>query len=1274
MARAQPKSLRLRFRRGLPNDSAMIRRLYVEKRPEYAIEAQEILHDLRDCLGIDSIRSLRLLMRYDVEGVDDAVWQRARDTIFSEPPLDQIFEESTPIGEAERAFGMEYLPGQYDQRADSAQQCLRLLADCQPTVRTARIMILSGVEVKGEFQRIREYLINPVDSREASLDKPESLQRAVRAPGKVARLEGLISMDEAALSGLLKELGLAMTLEDLVFCQKYFRDIEKRDPSLTEIKLLDTYWSDHCRHTTFLTEITDVKIADGALNEPVKSAWQSYQDARKYVYGERSDRPVCLMDIALMGMKALRRQGHLPNLEESEEVNAASIVVPVDVDGKPEEWLVMFKNETHNHPTEIEPFGGAATCLGGAIRDPLSGRSYVYQAMRVTGAADPRVAVSETLPGKLPQRKITRKAADGYSSYGNQIGLATGMVHEVYHPGYMAKRMEIGAVIAAAPRNQVMRGEPEPGDIIVLVGGHTGRDGIGGATGSSKEHTETALENSAEVQKGDAPTERKLQRLFRNPEVSRMIKRCNDFGAGGVSVAIGELAPSLEIDLDAVPLKYAGLDGTEIALSESQERMAVVLDKKDVGAFIAASDKENIGAVAVADVTDSGRLTMTWQGDRIVDISREFLDTNGVRQTTTIAVNHPESDANPLLEKTAASNGDSNFAKTWTGVLADLNVCSQKGLVEMFDSTVGSGSVLHPFGGLQRATPVEAMCAKIPLLRGKTTTGTLMSFGFDPEIAQWSPFHGALHAVVESVSRVIASGGNLDDVRLTLQEYFPRTRNDPARWGLPFAALLGAWEAQRELKTAAIGGKDSMSGTFQELDVPPTLVSFAVSPVELRRVISPEFKQAGRCVYLLEVPLDDNFVPDWEALRQIYAGVSAAIACGDIKAASVVRKGGLAAAISKMSFGNQIGFTAAANIPADKWFSRLPGSLVIEWAGETAPEISGAELLGETSDAATIQVGAHAFAIPELQKAWEAPLEDVFPTRAPDQNTASIPHQLFEPHVRVQSTRRTAKPRVLIPVFPGTNCEYDSQRAFEEQGAEVELQVFRNRSYHEVEDSINALAASLEKSNILMLPGGFSAGDEPDGSGKFIATVFRNPRLADAVMKLLQQRDGLVLGICNGFQALIKLGLLPHGEIRPQTAEDPTLARNHLGRHISCYARTKVVSKRSPWLSLCEMGGEYLIAMSHGEGRLVGPPQVLSKLFENDQVATQYVNAQGLPTHDLPENPNGSYLGIEGLVSPCGRIFGKMGHSERAGRFIGVNVPGPKYQPIIASGVAYFKG
>lgn len=1272
MARAQPKSLRLRFLRGLPNDSAMIRRLYVEKRPEYAIEAQEILHDLRDCLGIDSIRSLRLLMCYDVEGVEDSVWERARDTIFSEPPLDLIFEESLPIGPDERAFGMEYLPGQYDQRADSAQQCLRLLADCQPTVRSARILIFSGVEGDEDFNRIREYMINPVDSREASLDMPESLQRAVRAPEKVARLEGMIGMDEAGLRGLLSELGLAMTLEDLAFCQKYFRDTEKRDPSLTEIKLLDTYWSDHCRHTTFLTEITDVKIADGDLNLPVKSAWDSYQEARNFVYGERTDRPICLMDIALMGMKALRRQGHLANLEESEEVNAASIVVPVDVDGQPQEWLVMFKNETHNHPTEIEPFGGAATCLGGAIRDPLSGRSYVYQAMRVTGAADPRVPVSETLPGKLPQRKITRKAAEGYSSYGNQIGLATGMVHEVYHPGYLAKRMEIGAVIAAAPRDQVMRGEPAPGDIIVLVGGHTGRDGIGGATGSSKEHTETALENSAEVQKGDAPTERKLQRLFRDPQVSRMIKRCNDFGAGGVSVAIGELAPSLDINLDAVPLKYAGLDGTEIALSESQERMAVVLESKDVDAFIAASAKENIGAVAVANVTDSGRLTMTWQGDRIVDISREFLDTNGVRMTTTIEVQHPAPEGNPLLEK-AGSQGEGELAKNWASNLADLNVCSQKGLVEMFDSTVGSGSVLHPFGGSQRATPGEAMCAKIPLLKGKTTTGTLMSFGFDPQLAQWSPFHGALHAVVESVSRVIASGGELGDVRLTLQEYFPRTRNDPSRWGLPFAALLGAWEAQRELKTAAIGGKDSMSGTFQELDVPPTLVSFAVSPVKLRRVISPEFKQAGRSVYLLEVPLNEQFIPDWEVLRQIYSGVASAIAGGDITSASVVRKGGIAAAISKMCFGNQIGFEAVNDFPAEKWFARLPGSFVVEWAGASAPQIPGARLLGATHEPNQIKVNGNEFAITELQRTWEEPLEDVFPTHLPTESR-TIPHQLFEPHVRPLSSTRTAKPRVLIPVFPGTNCEYDSQRAFEEQGAEVDLQVFRNRNYHEVEESIHALAASLDKSNILMIPGGFSAGDEPDGSGKFIATVFRHPRLADAVMKLLRHRDGLVLGICNGFQALIKLGLLPHGEIRPQTPADPTLARNHLGRHISCYARTKVVSKRSPWLSLCEMGGEYLIAMSHGEGRLVGPPEVLSNLFKNDQVATQYVNAQGLPTENLPENPNGSYLAIEGLVSPCGRIFGKMGHSERSGRFIGINVPGPKYQPIIASGVAYFKG
>jgi len=1245
----------------------MIRRVYVEKRPQYRHEAAALKADMERDLQITGLPELRYLLRYDVEGIAGAVWTQALQSLFAEPAIEEIFEEPT-WPESASLFAVEYLPGQFDQRADSAQQCLKILADCDPVVRCAEVYLFEG-EVSGDdLERIKRYRINPVDSREAILELPGSLQQPVVEPPPVQRLADFQSHDAAALEDLHTRLGLAMSTADLAFCQAWFRDEAKRDPSLTEIKLLDTYWSDHCRHTTFLTEITDVEIEPGPFNEPVRKAWERYRAARREVYGDQTDdRPVCLMDIALMGMKTLRKAGKLPALEESEEVNAASIVVPVEVAGKEEEWLVMFKNETHNHPTEIEPFGGAATCLGGAIRDPLSGRSWVYQAMRVTGSGDPRQPVAETLPGKLPQRKITLEAAHGYSSYGNQIGLATGMVHEVYHPGFLAKRMEIGAVIAAAPRSQVIRGIPEPGDAVILVGGCTGRDGIGGATGSSKAHTDTALENAAEVQKGDPPMERKLQRLFRIPEVSRLIKRCNDFGAGGISVAIGELADGLTIDLDAVPLKYAGLDGTEIALSESQERMAVVVDPADVEAFLEHAARENLEAVTVAEVTAEPVLRMQWRGDRIVEIARSFLDTNGVRQQARVRVAHPAQIAPDPTADEKPAVGD-----LWKRALCGLGACSQKGLVERFDSTIGAASVLHPFGGKERATPTEAMAALIPVLEGETRTATLMSFGYDPELACRSPFHGALMAVVESVARIVATGGSLDACSLTFQEYFEKLRDDPTRWGKPFSALLGAWLAQDELGIAAIGGKDSMSGSFKDLDVPPTLVSFAVCPVDAGRVISPEFKNPGHRVMKVGTPYDPSDVPDWNVLKSNYKKISEAIGRGDVLAASVVRGGGLAASLSRMAFGNRIGFAFTNEVELAGLASPDPASLVLELSPDADPADLPGELIGHTREEAVISVNGKSLDLDDLREAWEAPLESVFPTRLPPEQRIPA-SQSFEPHTIRKSVTRSARPRVLIPVFPGTNCEYDTARAFELAGAVAEIMVFRNRTHGEVESSLKALAAAIEEAQILMLAGGFSAGDEPGGSGKFIASIFRNREVAEAVRRLYKERDGLILGICNGFQALVKLGLLPYGKIQPMEADHPSLTTNLLGRHVSCYVRTKVVSRLSPWLSQCPVGTEYTIPVSHGEGRFVGSEALMTSLFQGDQVATQYVDANGIPTLALPWNPNGSMQAIEGICSPCGRIFGKMGHSERAGTYVGLNVPGEKVQPIFSSGVAYFR-
>jgi phosphoribosylformylglycinamidine synthase len=1244
----------------------MIRRVYVEKRPEYRQAAASLQEDIRRDLRIESLSGVRHLLRYDVEGLDDEIWRTAEESLFVEPAV-ETGTESDPWKAGERVFAVEYLPGQFDQRADSAVQCLKILADCDPVVRCAEVYILDGDLSLEDLDRIKHYRINPVDSREADLELPETLRHPPPVPAPVAVLKGFREGDAAFLEGLHGELGLAMSLEDLSFCQDWFRDDARRDPSLTEIKLLDTYWSDHCRHTTFLTEITHVEIEAGPLSETVQAAWESYQSARDTVYGEcQASRPVCLMDIALMGMKSLRQADRLPGLEVSEEVNAASIIVPVERDGAEEEWLVMFKNETHNHPTEIEPFGGAATCLGGAIRDPLSGRSYVYQAMRVTGSGDPRQPVAETLPGKLPQRKITLEAAHGYSSYGNQIGLATGMVHEFYHPGYVAKRMEIGAVIAAAPRSQVVRGTPQPGDVIVLVGGRTGRDGIGGATGSSKAHTDGALDNAAEVQKGDPPMERKLQRLFRNPEVSRMIKRCNDFGAGGVSVAIGELASGLSIDLDAVPLKYGGLDGTEIALSESQERMAVVLEKEDVQAFIDQADAENLDAVRVAEVTAEPRLKMVWRGDTIVDLARDFLDTNGVRQKTQIKVLHPEGNGPSM----AGIPGET-IHEQWEAVLSSLNVCSQKGLVERFDSTIGAGTILHPFGGMERITPIEAMAAKIPVLEGETRTGTLMSFGFNPETAVWSPFHGAIYAVVESVARLVATGGKMAETYLTFQEYFEKLGDDPTRWGKPFAALLGAWLVQKELGIAAIGGKDSMSGSFKDLDVPPTLVSFAVCPVDTGRVISPEFKGSDHRVVLVRLPMDGKGIPDWEALKALYSAIESAIGRGDVLAAAVVREGGVAAALSRMAFGNRIGFCFAREVKPHEIFRFDCGAILMEIKTGIDPETIPGELVGKTCCRPVIAVNGEHLSLDRLREAWEAPLEGIFPTQVKGSSAHPVT-QLFEPHQQRRSLHKTVRPRVLVPVFPGTNCEYDSVRAFREAGAEPEILVIRNRSHREIEASLQALVEHLDRSQILMLAGGFSAGDEPGGSGKFIASAFRNEGVAEATKRLYKERDGLILGICNGFQALIKLGLLPFGKILPMAPTHPSLTVNHLGRHVSCYVRTKVISRLSPWFSQCPLGAEYMIPVSHGEGRFVGPEEVIADLFQNDQVATQYVDVTGKPTVSLPDNPNGSHHAIEGITSPCGRILGKMGHSERVGGQVGINIPGDKIQPIFLSAVRYF--
>ncbi|HEX3015868.1 MAG TPA: phosphoribosylformylglycinamidine synthase, partial [Desulfobacteria bacterium] len=1212
----------------------------------------------------------------DIAGITAEEYAQARFTIFAEPPVDIVYDEYLDIPEPDKVFAMEYLPGQYDQRADSAAQCLQILTQKDRSeVSSAKVIILQGEVSEAEFTKIKEFCINPVESREAALNKPKTLHLQAAFPEEVKVLTGFIDLSAEKISDFNNEYGLAMSIEDLLFCQAYFRDTEKRNPTVTEIRVIDTYWSDHCRHTTFSTKLAQIEFDEGRFNRGAKRAYADYLAARQTVYGEKVEtRDITLMDVAVIGMKSLKQQGKLADLDESDEINACSIVVEAEINGQAEEWLVMFKNETHNHPTEIEPFGGAATCLGGAIRDPLSGRTYVYQAMRVTGSSDPRTAIKDTLPGKLPQKKITTGAALGYSSYGNQIGLATGQVAEVYDPGFVAKRMEIGAVIAAAPRKNVVRKSPVPGDIVLLVGGRTGRDGCGGATGSSKEHNlESLLACGAEVQKGNAPVERKIQRLFRHPELSTLIKRCNDFGAGGVSVAVGELTAGLVIDLDAVPKKYDGLDGTELAISESQERMAVVIAPEDLPQFEQFAALENVECTVVAKVTADRRLKMVWRRQAIVDLARDFLDTNGVQQTAAVRVKAPSASRRTDLPAAITANR-SDLHAAWLANLADLNVCSKKGLVERFDSTIGAGTLLMPFGGRYQLTPSDGMAAKLPVLRGDTTTATLMSYGYNPVLAKWSPFHGALYAVIEAVSKIVTMGGDYRRVRLTLQEYFEKLGTDATKWGKPFSALLGAFYAQNKLEIPAIGGKDSMSGTFMELDVPPTLVAFAVNVVNSDQVVSQEFKQPESQVVLVRASRDEEKLPDFNALMGNFAKVTELVREGKVLAAKAVSMGGLAATLSEMAFGNQIGLELTQQLSLDDLFRPDYGAMVLELpaALRLAEEFGNVDFtqLGVTLAKPVIMVNGVTVQLAEAREVWEKPLERIFPAKTGEvEKPPEIRHEQRNTH---RPAVKLAKPRILIPVFPGTNCEYDSARAFEKAGGVVDTLVIRNLTAQAVEETVRELAKKVDNSQIVMLPGGFSAGDEPDGSGKFIATMFRNPRVKAAIQALLNRRDGLMLGICNGFQALIKLGLLPYGEITDITEDSPTLTFNKIGRHVSCMAQTKVVSTLSPWFSDIELGDVYTIPMSHGEGRFVASDEVLARLIDNGQIATQYVDLAGVPSADNRFNPNGSVGAVEGITSPDGRILGKMGHSERCGERVVCNIPGEKYQPIFAGGVKYF--
>lgn len=1248
-----------------------VRRVYVEKKPDYAVAAKELRHEIRRYLGIMNVTGVRVLIRYDVENISDDTFEKACGGVFAEPPVDILYRETYPVSDGDRSFSVEFLPGQFDQRADSAEQCIRFIREDEtPVIRTATTYVIEGDISEAEFEAIRSHCINPVDSREAVQEKPETLVTTFEEPADILVFDGFKDMPEADLKELYDSLGLAMTFKDFLHIQNYYNGEEHRDPTMTEIRVLDTYWSDHCRHTTFSTELKNVQFDDGYYRKPIEDTYREYLKDHSEIFAGREDKFVCLMDLALMAMRRLKREGKLADQEESDEINACSIVVPIKVDGVEEEWLINFKNETHNHPTEIEPFGGAATCLGGAIRDPLSGRTYVYQAMRVTGAADPTVSVKDTLKGKLPQKKLVREAAHGYSSYGNQIGLATGLVKEIYHPDYVAKRMEIGAVLGAAPRRAVIRENSDPGDIIILLGGRTGRDGCGGATGSSKVHTEESIETcGAEVQKGNPPTERKIQRLFRREEVSCLIKKCNDFGAGGVSVAIGELADGLRVELDKVPKKYAGLDGTEIAISESQERMAVVVDPKDVDEFMSYAKEENLEATKVAVVTEEPRLVLIWRGKEIVNLSRAFLDTNGAHQETDVEVEMPAREGSLFKY-----NEIGDVRDAWLNTLSDLNVCSQKGLVEMFDGSIGAGSVFMPHGGKYQLTETQAMVAKVPVQTGKTDSVSMMSYGFDPYLSSWSPYHGAVYAVTESVAKIVAAGGDYRKIRFTFQEYFRRMSEDPKRWSQPFAALLGAYAAQIGFGLPSIGGKDSMSGTFQDIDVPPTLVSFAVDMALDKDIITPELKKAGNKLVWLRIGKDEYDLPVYDQVMDQYGKFEKDIRAGRIVSAYALDRHGVIAAVSKMAFGNRMGVKIEHNMDPREVFAPAFGDIIAEVEdGQVGNLQITYTVIGEVTDRECFEYGDVQIGIDEALGAWTGTLEKVFATKSEESSDKVVDEKLYNTSDIHICSHKIGQPTVFIPVFPGTNCEYDSTRAFERAGAKVVTKVFRNLDAEDIRSSVNEFEKAIGQAQMIMFPGGFSAGDEPDGSAKFFATAFQNAKIKEAVEKLLNERDGLALGICNGFQALIKLGLVPYGKITGQSADSPTLTYNTVGRHISKMVYTKVVTNKSPWLMEAELGGVYTNPASHGEGRFVASDEWIRRLFENGQVATQYCDPEGNTTMNEEWNVNGSYCAIEGITSPDGRVLGKMAHSERRDSSVAINIYGEQDMKIFESGVKYFE-
>lgn len=1250
----------------------MVNRVCVEKKLRFNVEGESLKQDIINTLDLDNIQNVRIVNVYDLENVDKKRLDKIKKLILSEPNIDNIVDGNIELKNNEYAFRIELLPGQYDQRADSARQCIEIVTlEESPVITSSKIIILKGNLKNEDINMIKKYIINPIELREVSLDIPPTLETNYANPDNVDIVDKFIDLDHKQLILYKEKMGFSMSVEDLNFVKDYFKNNEKRNPTITELKVIDTYWSDHCRHTTFLTEIEDVSIENEPINKPVEKAYEAYLNDRNFVYNGKN-RSDCLMDIATINMKSLRKKGELEDLDVSEEINACSIEIPVDIDGKTTPWLLMFKNETHNHPTEIEPFGGAATCLGGAIRDPLSGRSYVYHSMRVTGAADPTVSLSNTLEGKLPQKVITQQAAAGFSSYGNQIGLATGLVSEVYDLDFVAKRMEVGAVVGAAPKENVVRERPTKGDIILLVGGRTGRDGVGGATGSSKEHDEESLRScGAEVQKGNPPVERKIQRLFRIPELSKIIKRCNDFGAGGVSVAIGELADSLEINLDVVPKKYEGLDGTEIALSESQERMAVVVDPKNVETFTKYCKEENLEVTEVANVTDTGRLIMKWNNKEILNLSRKFLDTNGVKGKTKVYIKAPKD-----IKYFKKEESKKSLKERWITTLNDLNVCSQKGLVERFDNTIGANTVLMPFGGAYYNTPIQSMVAKIPVLNVETNTGSMMSYGYDPQLAKWSPFHGGLYAVVDSMAKLLATGGNYKKARLSLQEYFEKLGNEPEKWGKPYSALLGASYAQTQFNTAAIGGKDSMSGTFKDINVPPTLISFAITPVDVRKVITPELKGSDSTLVYFYAKRDEQEIVDFENLLDGYQNIYNYIDEGKILSSYAIGKGGICAAISKMAFGNKVGVNLT-NSNEFNLFEEAYGSIILEVKDEVANKLSlyeGFSTIGKTRKEPVLQIENELISMQEAIESWESKLKSVFPTTHKNENIETKPKDIgFYNRETKKPSIKIAKPRVFIPVFPGTNCEIDTQIAFEKAGAEIETMVFKNLTPKDISDSIEEMAEKIKKSQIIALPGGFSAGDEPDGSGKFIASIFRNPKIFEEVMNHLNKRDGLMIGICNGFQALIKLGLLPFGEIKDLNSDSPTLTFNKINRHVSRMAKVKVTSVKSPWFANEEVGNIYETAFSHGEGRFYANERVIKKLIENGQVATQYVDNNGDPTYDSKYNINGSVEAIEGITSLDGRILGKMGHVERVGNNVHKNIYGNKNFNIFKSGINYFK-